>query len=49
MLMRLREIVEKVAMAANLSEALELLVNETCLAMQLAVILALSQLMPDGF
>ncbi|MBD2811436.1 phosphoenolpyruvate--protein phosphotransferase [Xenorhabdus sp. Vera] len=33
MLMRLREIVEKVAMAANLSEALELLVNETCLAM----------------
>ncbi|KLU17027.1 MULTISPECIES: phosphoenolpyruvate--protein phosphotransferase [Xenorhabdus] len=33
MLMRLREIVEKVAMAANLSEALELLVNETCRAM----------------
>ncbi|MBE8597503.1 phosphoenolpyruvate--protein phosphotransferase [Xenorhabdus sp. BG5] len=33
MLMRLREIVEKVAMAANLSEALELLVNETRLAM----------------
>ncbi|AYA42116.1 phosphoenolpyruvate--protein phosphotransferase [Xenorhabdus nematophila] len=33
MLMRLREIVEKVAMAANLSEALELLVNETCSAM----------------
>ncbi|WP_416776791.1 phosphoenolpyruvate--protein phosphotransferase [Xenorhabdus budapestensis] len=33
MLMRLREIVEKVAMATNLSEALELLVNETCLAM----------------
>ncbi|AOM42292.1 phosphoenolpyruvate--protein phosphotransferase [Xenorhabdus hominickii] len=33
MLMRLREIVEKVAMAASLSEALELLVNETCLAM----------------
>lgn len=33
MLMRLREIVEKVAMAVNLSEALELLVNETCLAM----------------
>lgn len=33
MLMRLREIVEKVAMATNLAEALELLVNETCLAM----------------
>ncbi|MDX7987097.1 phosphoenolpyruvate--protein phosphotransferase [Xenorhabdus sp. 12] len=33
MLMRLREIVEKVAMTANLSEALELLVNETCQAM----------------
>ncbi|PHM36680.1 phosphoenolpyruvate--protein phosphotransferase [Xenorhabdus innexi] len=33
MLTRLREIVEKVAMAASLSEALELLVNETCLAM----------------
>ncbi|MEX0447760.1 phosphoenolpyruvate--protein phosphotransferase [Xenorhabdus sp. SGI246] len=33
MLMRLREIVEKVAMATNLSEALGLLVNETCLAM----------------
>ncbi|MDC9612523.1 phosphoenolpyruvate--protein phosphotransferase [Xenorhabdus khoisanae] len=33
MLTRLREIVEKVAMTANLSEALELLVNETCQAM----------------
>ncbi|WP_340620865.1 phosphoenolpyruvate--protein phosphotransferase [Xenorhabdus siamensis] len=33
MLMRLREIVEKVAMATNLSEALGVLVNETCLAM----------------
>ncbi len=34
MLMHLREIVEKVAMAANLAEALELLVNETCHAMR---------------
>lgn len=33
MLTRLREIVEKVAMAAGLPEALELLVKETCQAM----------------
>ena len=33
MLTRLREIVEKVAMAASLPEALELLVKETCQAM----------------
>lgn len=33
MLTRLREIVEKVAMAAGLAEALELLVKETCQAM----------------
>lgn len=34
MLARLREIVEKVAMATTLAEALELLVTETCHAMQ---------------
>ncbi|EKT60121.1 phosphoenolpyruvate--protein phosphotransferase [Providencia sneebia] len=34
MLTRLREIVEKVAMATSLAEALEVLVNETCNAMQ---------------
>lgn len=34
MLMHLREIVEKVAMATSLAEALEVLVNETCEAMQ---------------
>ncbi|WP_050288538.1 phosphoenolpyruvate--protein phosphotransferase [Yersinia intermedia] len=37
MLMRLREIVEKVAMATSLADALELLVNETCLAMDTEV------------
>ncbi|MDA5537011.1 phosphoenolpyruvate--protein phosphotransferase [Yersinia mollaretii] len=37
MLMRLREIVEKVAMATSLTDALELLVNETCLAMDTEV------------
>jgi phosphotransferase system, enzyme I, PtsP len=37
MLTRLREIVEKVAMAASLTDALELLVNETCLAMNTEV------------
>ncbi|AAM86723.1 phosphoenolpyruvate-protein phosphotransferase PtsP [Yersinia pestis] len=37
MLMRLREVVEKVAMATGLTEALELLVNETCLAMDTEV------------
>ncbi|MDR0217345.1 MAG: phosphoenolpyruvate--protein phosphotransferase [Enterobacteriaceae bacterium] len=37
MLMRLRDIVEKVAMATDLSEALELLVNETCLAINAEV------------
>ncbi|WP_145476601.1 phosphoenolpyruvate--protein phosphotransferase [Yersinia similis] len=37
MLMRLREVVEKVAMATSLTEALELLVNETCLAMDTEV------------
>ncbi|CNI30579.1 fused phosphoenolpyruvate-protein phosphotransferase PtsP/GAF domain [Yersinia intermedia] len=35
--MRLREIVEKVAMATSLADALELLVNETCLAMDTEV------------
>ncbi|SUB29502.1 fused phosphoenolpyruvate-protein phosphotransferase PtsP/GAF domain [Yersinia pseudotuberculosis] len=35
--MRLREVVEKVAMATGLTEALELLVNETCLAMDTEV------------
>ncbi len=35
--MRLREIVEKVAMATSLTDALELLVNETCLAMDTEV------------
>ncbi len=34
MLTRLREIVEKVAMATSLTEALEVLVNETCNAMR---------------
>ncbi|MEQ4621135.1 phosphoenolpyruvate--protein phosphotransferase [Providencia vermicola] len=34
MLTRLRDIVEKVAMATSLTEALEVLVNETCYAMQ---------------
>jgi phosphotransferase system enzyme I (PtsP) len=37
MLTRLREIVEKVAAAANLTDALDLLVNETCLAMDTEV------------
>ncbi|WP_145555988.1 phosphoenolpyruvate--protein phosphotransferase [Yersinia canariae] len=37
MLTRLREIVEKVAMATGLTDALELLVNETCLAMDTEV------------
>lgn len=37
MLTRLREIVEKVAAATSLTEALELLVNETCLAMNTEV------------
>ncbi|WP_114194533.1 phosphoenolpyruvate--protein phosphotransferase [Edaphovirga cremea] len=37
MLMRLREIVEKVAAAASLNESLDLLVNETCLAMDTEV------------
>ncbi|MEQ9722587.1 phosphoenolpyruvate--protein phosphotransferase [Yersinia alsatica] len=37
MLTRLREIVEKVAMATTLTDALELLVNETCLAMDTEV------------
>ncbi|HHH2014203.1 TPA: phosphoenolpyruvate--protein phosphotransferase [Yersinia enterocolitica] len=37
MLTRLREIVEKVAMATSLTDALELLVNETCLAMDTEV------------
>ncbi|CNE85579.1 phosphoenolpyruvate--protein phosphotransferase [Yersinia nurmii] len=37
MLTRLREVVEKVAMAASLTDALELLVNETCLAMDTEV------------
>ncbi|PHZ27957.1 phosphoenolpyruvate--protein phosphotransferase [Yersinia bercovieri] len=37
MLMRLREIVEKVAMATSLTDALELLVNETCLSMDTEV------------
>ncbi|EEQ07413.1 Phosphoenolpyruvate-protein phosphotransferase ptsP [Yersinia bercovieri ATCC 43970] len=35
--MRLREIVEKVAMATSLTDALELLVNETCLSMDTEV------------
>ncbi|EEQ11363.1 Phosphoenolpyruvate-protein phosphotransferase ptsP [Yersinia mollaretii ATCC 43969] len=35
--MRLREIVEKVAMATSLTDALELLVNETCVAMDTEV------------
>ena len=35
--MRLREVVEKVAMATGLTEALELFVNETCLAMDTEV------------
>ncbi len=34
MLTRLREIVEKVAMATSLTDALEVLVNETCKAMR---------------
>nr|ELR5214339.1 phosphoenolpyruvate--protein phosphotransferase [Providencia rettgeri] len=34
MLMRLRDIVEKVAMATSLADALEILVNETCKAMR---------------
>ncbi|HCT7002474.1 TPA: GAF domain-containing protein, partial [Morganella morganii] len=33
MLTRLREVIEKVAAAADLAEALELLVKETCQAM----------------
>ncbi|PLR32860.1 phosphoenolpyruvate-protein phosphotransferase PtsP [Chimaeribacter californicus] len=37
MLTRLREIVEKVAAAASLNEALDLLVSETCLAMDTEV------------
>ncbi|MBS0971219.1 phosphoenolpyruvate-protein phosphotransferase PtsP [Chimaeribacter arupi] len=37
MLTRLREIVEKVAAATSLNEALDLLVNETCLAMDTEV------------
>lgn len=37
MLTRLREIVEKVAMTSSLNEALDLLVNETCLAMNTEV------------
>ncbi|PVZ82462.1 phosphoenolpyruvate-protein phosphotransferase PtsP [Serratia sp. S1B] len=37
MLTRLREVVEKVAATANLTDALELLVNETCLAMDTEV------------
>lgn len=37
MLTRLREIVEKVATAANLTVALDILVNETCLAMDTEV------------
>jgi phosphotransferase system enzyme I (PtsP) len=37
MLTRLREVVEKVAMATSLTDALELLVNETCLAMNTEV------------
>lgn len=37
MLTRLREIVEKVATAANLTVALDILVNETCLAMDTKV------------
>ncbi|KQN48461.1 MULTISPECIES: phosphoenolpyruvate--protein phosphotransferase [Rahnella] len=37
MLTRLREIVEKVAMAASLNDALDVLVNETCLAMDTEV------------
>lgn len=37
MLTRLREIVEKVAAAARLSDALDILVNETCLAMDTEV------------
>ncbi|KEY59343.1 phosphoenolpyruvate--protein phosphotransferase [Serratia sp. DD3] len=37
MLTRLREVVEKVAATANLTEALDLLVNETCLAMDTEV------------
>ena len=37
MLTRLREIVEKVAAAASLTDALDLLVNETCLAMDTEV------------
>ncbi|EKN6125339.1 TPA: phosphoenolpyruvate--protein phosphotransferase [Yersinia enterocolitica] len=37
MLTRLREIVEKVAMATSLTDALELLVNKTCLAMDTEV------------
>ncbi|MGG5218025.1 MULTISPECIES: phosphoenolpyruvate--protein phosphotransferase [Rahnella] len=37
MLTRLREIVEKVAMASSLNDALDVLVNETCLAMDTEV------------
>lgn len=37
MLMRLREIIEKVAAAARLNDALDILVNETCLAMDTEV------------
>lgn len=37
MLTRLREIVEKVAAAASLTDALEVLVNETCQAMDTEV------------
>ena len=37
MLTRLREVVEKVAAAATLTDALDLLVNETCLAMDTEV------------
>lgn len=37
MLTRLREVVEKVAATANLTDALDLLVNETCLAMDTEV------------
>ncbi len=37
MLTRLREIVEKVAGAASLAESLDILVNETCQAMDTEV------------
>lgn len=37
MLTRLRKIVEKVATAVNLTVALDILVNETCLAMDTEV------------